>query len=96
MDFRITTKKKELRRERYNRTVRGYCNGRLANVIICLKRNLWFFNVCTRLNKKKYYCKKLVVTALQCILTPLLLIVEIFTLVVTYSFAILFVNNNYD
>ena len=37
---------------RDNRTVRGYCNGRLPNGEGCLKRTLWFYNGCTKFNDK--------------------------------------------
>ena len=42
---------------RYNRTARGYCIGRLHNGRRCPKITLWFYNGCTRFNKKAYYCK---------------------------------------
>ena len=43
----------------YNRTVRGYFNRRLPNGRRCLKRTILFCNVCTKFNKKAYYCKHL-------------------------------------
>ena len=54
-----------------NRTVRGCYNVRLPNGSICLNITLWFWNLFNKFNKKAYYCKKLVVTALKIILTQL-------------------------
>ena len=53
---------------RYNRTARGYCQGRLPNGKSCLKRTLLFCNGCTRFNKKTYYCKQV---GLDCFATHL-------------------------
>ena len=43
---------------RYNRAVRGYCNGKLHNGRIYLKRTLWFYNFCAKFNNKAYYFKR--------------------------------------
>ena len=92
----ITEKETAKEGGRYNSTARCYYNGGLPNGRICLKITLWFLNVCNRFNKKACYCKILAVTALQRILTPSLITVEMFALVVPCLFAVCFVNNNYE
>ena len=52
---------KEVRKAggRYNRVVRGYCNRRLLNGNICLKRSIWYYNGCSiRFERRAYYCKQ--------------------------------------
>ena len=68
----------------YNRTTRGYCNMRLLNGKRQLKRTLWFemdVLVSTRIPNN---LKKLAVTGLQHILTPLCITVYTFALFVTF------------
>ena len=78
------TAEKEGAREggRYNRAVRGYCNGRLPNGKSCLKRTLRFYNGCTRFNKKTYHCKQVGCGCFASILTPSSITVDMFALAV--------------
>ena len=46
-------------RVRYTSTVWGQCNGKLHNGRICVEITIWFYNGCTRINKKFYYCTHL-------------------------------------